>query len=82
LKIAWHRFQVWTLQECFSLFCPQNKSMVLITTFIQRVWWRAQKANETETAGRFSDSRDRSSMADFVRILQAHDHQQSDRNSA
>jgi hypothetical protein len=56
--------------------------MKQITTFIQRVWRRAQRANETDTAGRYSDSRDHSSMADFVRILQAHDHQQADGNSA
>jgi hypothetical protein len=56
--------------------------MMLITTFIQRAWQRAQKANEPDAAGRFNDSRDRSSMADFVRILQAHDHQQAERNSA
>jgi len=56
--------------------------MMQITTFIQRVWRRGQRANDNETAGRFSDSRDRSSMADFVRILQRHDHQQTDGNSA
>jgi hypothetical protein len=60
----------------------REHAMMLITTFIQRVWQRAQKANEPDAAGRFNDGRDRSSMADFVRILQAHDHPQAERNSA
>jgi hypothetical protein len=81
-KIHWHRFQVWTLLECIRICELQDKPMMLIATFIQRVWRRGQKANETDAARRFSDSRDRSSMADFVRILQAHDHQQTGGNSA
>src|SRR3954453_12992311 len=60
----------------------REHAMMLITTFIQRVWQRAQKANEPDAAGRFNDGRDRSSMADFVRILQAHDHPQAERNPA
>jgi hypothetical protein len=55
--------------------------MRLIATLIQRVWPR-QTANETDSAARFADRRDRSSMADFVRILQAQDRQHSDQNSA
>ena len=56
-------------------------AMRLIATLLQRVWQR-QSANETDAAARFADRRDRSSMADFVRILQAQDRQHSDQNSS
>jgi hypothetical protein len=56
--------------------------MMLITTLVQRVWQRGQNANETDAVARFGGNRDRSSMADFVRILRAHEHQQIERNSA
>jgi hypothetical protein len=55
--------------------------MRLIATLLQRVWQR-KSANETDAAARFADRRDRSSMADFVRILQAQDRQHSDQNSS
>lgn len=56
--------------------------MRLITILLQRIWQRGRSAIEIDTTTRFADHRDRSSMADFVRILQAQDRQPSDRNSA
>jgi len=56
--------------------------MKRIATLIQRVRQRTQNKHESDAAVRFVDNRDRSSMADFVRILQAQDHHEPDRNSA
>jgi hypothetical protein len=55
--------------------------MSLIAILLQLLWPR-QDAEETETTAHFADRGDRSSMADFVRILQAQDRQHSDGNSA
>jgi hypothetical protein len=55
--------------------------MKTITDLLRRVLQGSQPGPNTQTPI-MADHRDRSSMADFVRILQAHDRQQSDRNSA
>jgi len=55
--------------------------MMFIANLIQRIWPH-RKVHETDAAARFSDNRDRSSMAEYVRILQAHDFPRTDRNSA
>jgi hypothetical protein len=46
--------------------------MKLIAELLWRVWPSSQPASNTQTPN-VADDRDRSSMADFVRILQAHD---------
>jgi len=43
-----------------------------IADFLLRVWQRSQPASNTQVAV-MAENRDRSSMADFVRILQAYD---------
>ena len=43
-----------------------------IADLLLRVWQRSQPASNTQVAVRV-ENRDRSSMADFVRILQAYD---------
>jgi hypothetical protein len=43
-----------------------------IANFLRRVWQRSQPASNTQAAV-MAENRDRSSMADFVRILQAYD---------
>src|ERR1700730_816386 len=55
--------------------------MKTITDLLRRVLQGSQPGPNTQTPI-MADHRDRSSMADFVRILQAQDRQQSDRNSA
>ena len=55
--------------------------MKTITDLLRRVLQGSQPGPNTQTPTT-TDYRDRSSMADFVRILQAQDRQQSDRNSA
>jgi hypothetical protein len=46
--------------------------MKLIVNFLRRVWQRGRPDTDLY-AGLASESGDRSSMADFVRILQMHD---------
>ena len=48
--------------------------MNLIVEFLRRVW---QRDRPDTYAVRASESDDRSSMADFVRILRAHDRDQA-----
>jgi len=55
--------------------------MKTITDLLRRVLQGSQPGPNAQTP-MTTDHRDRSSMADFVRILQAQDRQQSDRNSA
>ena len=43
-----------------------------IADLLLRVWQRSQPASNTQVAV-MAENRDRSSMADFVRILQAYD---------
>jgi hypothetical protein len=43
------------------------------------VWQRSQPASNTQAAV-MAENRDRSSMADFVRILQAYDQERYDRS--
>ena len=52
----------------------------LIAKLLKRVWQRDRDPSEDTI--RLADSRDRSSMAELVRILQALDGQTSDRTSA
>lgn len=47
-------------------------AMKNIADFLLRVWQRSQPASNTQVAV-MAENRDRSSMADFVRILQAYD---------
>jgi hypothetical protein len=47
--------------------------MSLIVDFLRWIWQRAHP-DSGSGAGDVSDGGDRSSMADFVRILQTHDH--------
>jgi hypothetical protein len=44
-----------------------------IADFLTRFWQGNQPASNTQVAV-MAENRDRSSMADFVRILQAYDH--------
>jgi hypothetical protein len=46
-----------------------------IADLLLRVWQRSQPASNTRVAA-MAENRDRSSMADFVRILQAYDQDQ------
>ncbi len=46
--------------------------MKKISDLLSRVWQTSQPASNTQAAVT-ADNRDRSSMADFVRILQAYD---------
>jgi hypothetical protein len=46
--------------------------MKQIADLLLRVWQRRQRASNTPVAV-MTENRDRSSMADFVRILQAYD---------
>jgi hypothetical protein len=50
--------------------------MHLIVEFLRRVWQRGQP-DTNAYAVRARESDDRSSMADFVRILRAHDRDQA-----
>jgi hypothetical protein len=50
--------------------------MNLIVEFLRRVWQR-DRPEARAYAVRASESDDRSSMADFVRILRAHDQDQA-----
>jgi hypothetical protein len=50
-----------------------------ITDLLLRVWQRSQPASNPQVAV-MDDSEDRSSMADFVRILQAYDQAQYGRS--
>jgi hypothetical protein len=43
-----------------------------VADLLLRVWQRSQHASNTQVAV-LAENRDRSSMADFVRILQAYD---------
>jgi hypothetical protein len=52
-----------------------------IIAFLQRVLG-APNPEKTDTTTHLADLPDRSSMADFARILQDHDRRQPDRNSA
>ena len=49
--------------------------MEQIADLLRRVWQRSQPASNTKAAV-MAENRDRSSLADFVRILQAHDKDQ------
>jgi hypothetical protein len=55
--------------------------MKTITDLLRRVLQASHPGPDPQIP-MMTDHRDRSSMADFVRILQAQDRQQSDRNSA
>jgi hypothetical protein len=48
-----------------------------LTALLERVWKRGRNPNEMSSTARSAEQRDRSSMADFVRILQSQDHQKS-----
>ena len=50
-----------------------------IADLLRRVWQRSEPASNTQ-ATVMSENRDRSSMADFVRILQAYDQGRSGRS--
>jgi hypothetical protein len=50
----------------------QEYAMEQIADLLRRVWQRSQPASNTQVAA-MAENRDRSSMADFVRILQAYD---------
>jgi len=50
----------------------QEYAMEHIADLLRRVWLRSQPASNTQVAA-MAENRDRSSMADFVRILQAYD---------
>jgi hypothetical protein len=50
-----------------------------IADLLPRIWQRSQSASNTQTAV-MAENRDRSSMADFVRILQAYDQDQYGRS--
>jgi hypothetical protein len=51
-----------------------------IADLLLRVWPRSQPASNTQAAV-MAENRDRSSMADFVRILQAYDQDQYGRSN-
>jgi hypothetical protein len=53
--------------------------MEQIADLVRRVWQRRQPASNTQVAA-MAENRDRSSMADFVRILQAYDEVQYGRS--
>jgi hypothetical protein len=44
-----------------------------LTAILERVWKRGQNPNESSSTAHSAEQRDRSSMADFVRILQSQD---------
>jgi hypothetical protein len=48
-----------------------------LTAILQRVWKRGQNPNDASSTAHSAEQRDRSSMADFVRIVQAKDYQKS-----
>lgn len=48
-----------------------------LMTIIDRVWKRGQNPNENSSTAHSAEQRDRSSMADFVRILQSHDNKKA-----
>ena len=48
-----------------------------LTALLERVWKRGQNPNENAGTAHSAERRDRSSMADFVRILQAQDGKKS-----
>lgn len=50
-----------------------------IADLLMRVWHKSQPASNTQVAV-MVENRDRSSMADFVRILQAYDQDQYGRS--
>jgi hypothetical protein len=50
-----------------------------IADLLLRVWQRSQPASNTQVA-LMAENRDRSSMADFVRILEAYDQDRYGRN--
>jgi hypothetical protein len=50
----------------------QEYAMEQIADLLRWVWQRSQPASNTQVAV-LAENRDRSSMADFVRILQAYD---------
>ena len=54
-------------------------AMKNIADHLLRVWQRSQPASNTQVAV-MAENRDRSSMADFVRILQAYDQDQYGRS--
>ena len=54
-------------------------AMKNIADLLMRVWQSSQPASNTQVAV-MVENRDRSSMADFVRILQAYDQDQYGRN--
>jgi hypothetical protein len=80
LIIMLHVFSTQREGSCLRLCGCRVHAMRLIITLLQRIWQRGPNAIETDTTTRFADHHDRSSMADFVRILQAQDRQQSDHN--
>jgi hypothetical protein len=47
--------------------------MEQIADLLRRVWQRSRPASNTQVAP-MAENRDRSSMVEFVRILQAYDH--------
>jgi hypothetical protein len=64
--------------RCSGNWCPPPRLaaeyvMKQIADLLGRVWQRSQPASNTRVAV-MVENRDRSSMADFVRILQAYDH--------
>jgi len=44
-----------------------------LLTILELVWKRGQNPNDNSSTAHSAEQRDRSSMADFVRILQAQD---------
>jgi hypothetical protein len=56
--------------------------MNLITTFLDRLWDRNPGADAPAPRNNFTDHRDRSSMAELVRILQACDREPAERRPA
>ena len=48
-------------------------SSAMLKVMLERVWKRGQNPNEASSTAHSAEQRDRSSMADFVRILQAQD---------
>ncbi|MBR1133112.1 hypothetical protein [Bradyrhizobium iriomotense] len=50
-----------------------------IADLLMRFWQGSQSTSDTELAA-FAENRDRSSMADFVRILQSYDQDQYGRS--
>jgi hypothetical protein len=53
--------------------------MEQIADLLRRVWQGSQPASDTQVAA-MAENRDRSSMADFVRILQAYDQDRTGRS--